>query len=219
MVEAVRGDGNPHRISFAYSHRDQPKRSSNGYVGRFSVPFDNTIKKIFQADTNLPLFANRIGGVGYWRSIQSEAEFQTIQNWVQHQGTRIFLRDCLDLSIALDQNLQDNQSGKYTDLGNLENSAKTDQNPIAIAIAKLVECYVAAIQDLPYYRDANFVAAVPPRPGKPFDLPTELTKRIALELGKTDLTHCFKFGTEKGTVKDLPVDEKWEAWEKNQSVV
>jgi hypothetical protein len=201
----------PRRIVFAYIHSDQPRRTERkdvSFVGSFSVPFPDSVRLIFEADTGLRLF---VGQYGYWRSIFSEEEFSRIAEWVKSQGTRIFLRDCLDISIALDQNLVDNKSGQYTALGKLESAAKNE--PDENALAALVEHYCDAITNLSGYRDSKYIAAVPPRPDKLYDLPFTLAQRIAKRLGLENLTLNFNFQNTKGTVKALSVTEKWGAWE------
>jgi hypothetical protein len=208
-IAEIRGREGAHRISFAYAHKNQPKRSPAPNAGAFSLPFGETILPIFGEDTGLELYLGN--SQGYWRSIKSEAEFTIIETWVKRQGTRHFLRDCLDLSVALDQNLIDNTSGQYTELGSLEARAKT--TPDEDAISRLTARYVEAIRDLPFYRDAPYIAAVPPRPGKVYDLPSVLADRIAKELGITDLTSHFSFANGKGPIKELSLDKKWDAWE------
>ncbi|MBF0562197.1 MAG: hypothetical protein HQL37_09285 [Alphaproteobacteria bacterium] len=210
-VAAKRSLEGAHRISFAYTHKDQPKRSKcTKYVGNFSVPFKETVQRIFTADTRLSLFHNSNYG-NFWRSIKFEDEFNRIQAWVKRQGTRHFLRDCLDLSVALDLNLTDNQSGQYTPLGALEARAK--EQPDEDAINQLVAYYLEAITNLPFFRDAKCVAGVPPRPDKLYDLPSTLASQIAKQSDRQDLTNLFRYTGEKGTVKTLAVDKKWDAWE------
>lgn len=200
----------PRRISFAYAHKNQPKRSSGpGYVGSFTVPFSETIGEIFQTDTDFQLYVSNYGG--YWISIRSEEDFTAIEAWAQRQGTRVFLRDCLDLSVALDQNFTDNVNGQYTTVGALEARAKTA--PDQDALNQLTDRFVAAIRDLPGYRNAPLIAAVPPRPDKSYDLPSALAQRISGALGITDLTQRFVYAGQKRTVKDCTVDEKWQAWQ------
>jgi hypothetical protein len=147
----------------------------------------------------LKLFPSKTGG-GVWRSIRSEEEFGVILAWKQRQGTRIFLRDCLDLCVALDQNLVDNCSGQYTELGAAESQAKS--YPCEGTMACLVQHYIAAIRDMPFYREAKHIAAVPPRPGKRYDLPSTLASRIACALGLEDLTPRFTF---KGTMEAIKI--------------
>lgn len=203
-VEQARS-ASPRRISFAYAHSEQPKRLSNqGDVGRFAIPFGETIASIFTADTGIHLYDSKFGGL--WRAIKTEAEFQAIQTWKERQGTRIFLRDCLDLSMALDQNFTDTESGLYTTLGALEARAK--ETPDEEAIAGLVEHLAAAIRDLPHYRDTNLIAAVPPRPGKVYDLPTRLASQLGATVGLEDLTGHFAFTGNREAIKSLEVERK-----------
>lgn len=209
-VEAKRNQP-PHRICFATTHANQPKRSASGYVGAFNVPFFDTVGKIFEQDTGLELFESKGQYGGYWRSIQTEEEFEQIVAWKKRQGTRLFLRDCLDLSVAMDTNFTDNQSMGYTVLGRHEALAKSDQDEASIQV--LVDHYVEAIADLPGYCDAKVICAVPGRPGKAFDLPTILAQRIAEARSLTDVTERFSFTGTKDSIKALGVDQKWEAWE------
>jgi hypothetical protein len=205
----------PRRIAFAYTHSDQPKRTDRegvSYVGSFSVPFLESVGTIFTVDTGLRLFPSKVSG-GFWHSIRSEQDFEKIEKWVKSQGTRIFLRDCLDISIALDQNLTDNVSGQYTVLGKLESAAKNE--PDEDTLSALMGHYCTAITNLPGYRDAKYIAAVPPRPDKLYDLPFTLAQRIANRLGLENLTLNFNFQNTKGTVKALSVSEKWGAWEQS----
>ena len=112
----------------------------------------------------------------------------------------------------MDQNLVDNTSGQYTTLGALEAAAKEEPNEQAITA--LVELYCQAIKNLACYRSAKLIAAVPPRPGKPYDLPSTLARKIAKRLELENLTVDFNFTDTKGSVKSLGLAEKWAAWEK-----
>lgn len=150
-----------------------------------------------------------------WRPIESMEEFERVKAWVQAQGTRVFLRDCLTSSIALDMNLIDAGGGPggHTTLGAFESRAKTA--PDEEALAALTDAFCAAIRDLPRYREAALIAAVPPRPGKTYDLPQTLAARIAAALSITDITSRFAFAAAKGTVETAAVEDKWAEWEKS----
>ena len=213
--EACRTDGRARRICFQTTHAGEPKRSKPPYVGTFNVPFFDTIGRSFAAGTNAELFPNRNFTGSYWRSIQEEAEFERIEAWVKRQGSRVFLRDCLDMSVALGMNIAQGEGGLegHTRLGALEARAKAA--PDEAAIAELVTAFVDTIRDLPGYREAKLIAAVPPRPGKPYDLPSVLAARVAAALSLTDVTERFHFAQPKGTVKEARVEEKWAAWEQS----
>jgi predicted amidophosphoribosyltransferase len=143
-----------------------------------------------------------------WRSVHDEAEFTRIQEWISAQGSRKFLRNCLDLSIALDYNIANIENGQYTDIGALEHRAKSICD--AEAVACLSSVCIETIQGLPYYRDAELIVAVPPMSGKPFDLPSQVAASVSARLTKKDLTYHFVLDHEKQTsLKDAPIEEKW----------
>lgn len=78
-------------------------------------------------------------------------------------------------------------------------------------IEKLVAVARSRIESLPYYRDADAICAVPPRPGKGFDLPTEVVERLANVLDIPDLTPQLQWKGAKPSLKETPFEEKWDA--------
>jgi hypothetical protein len=202
------------RICFQTTHSREPKRSEHPYIGTFNIPFLNTIKEVYDAGCGLGLIPNQNPQGGYWRSIQNENEFQRIKAWVDHQGSRVFLRDCLDMSLALGMNiaLEEGAPPAHTELGDLESRAKNSADPAAIAA--LEDRFAATIAELPRYRDAKLIAAIPPSPGKTYDFPSVLVGRLAERLGLQDITSRFQFAEPKGSVKSTKLEDKWETWAK-----
>jgi phosphoribosylpyrophosphate synthetase len=198
----------PRRRCFA-NHSGIQMAKRNGSKS-FSVKFEETIRPIYEAMTGYQLHHN-VKYNNYWHYIDDDEDLTKIQQWESSQGDRVFLRDCLSLSIALGINFPDNQSHERTELGELEHRAKKhgDKN----AIKDLASRAITTIGELPFYRDADFVAAVPPRPDKGFDLPTAIAKLVAVRTEKRDITPDFKFGNTKGSLKELALDEKWAAWQ------
>jgi len=198
----------PRRRCFA-DHSGIQMAKKNGSKS-FSVKFEETILPIYEAMTGCrlhhsPQYSN------YWHSIDDDDDLVMIQRWESSQGSRVFLRDCLSLSVALGINFPDNNSHNHTELGELEHRAK--QHRDKDAIKELAMRAIATINELPFYKDADFVAAVPPRPDKEFDLPTWIAKLVAVATKKPDITPYFKFGNTKGSVKEVALDKKWAAWE------
>ncbi len=213
---AISTDGRARRICFATVHVNQPKRGTKpGFAGTFNVPFRETIGNIFETECGLTLYPNPNEFGGFWRSIRTEEECQHVEAWARQQGTRLFLRDCLDLSTALGMNIRQSDEGweGYTDLGHLESRAKQtlDEN----AVRNLTALFVDTIRALPFYRDARMIAAVPAHPSKTYDLPRELASCIARDLALADVTNRFSFAGAKAAVKNSPLAEKWEAWERS----
>lgn len=132
----------------------------------------------------------------------------------QNQGSLIYLRDCLSLSIALDKNLTDNISGQYTEIGLLESDGKNNRDQTAIQ--KLADGVSELIQYLPFYKEADLICAVPPSPNKEFDLPSAIVSIVSAKVEKPDITSGFVFNGEKSSVKTFTLDEKWNVWEAAQ---
>jgi len=214
--ERCRHDGPAHRICFARAHGNQPKHTDRyGGVGVLGLPFAHGIADLLKVGCRLqqpPRFNEN--GSPWWR-IGTEEEFRTIHAWARAQGTRVFLRDCLDQSVALDVNLLGGEHGPdgHTVTGDLERRAKLNGDPDAIA--QLVGAMCATVRDLPYFKAARHVAGVPAPPGKPRHLPAILADGIARTLGIRNLTDLFAFDGPKDSIKALPVGQKWAAWERS----
>lgn len=198
----------PRRRCFA-DHSGIQMAKKNGSKS-FSVKFEETIRPIYEAMTGCQLH-HSVNFSNYWHSIGDDEDLTKIQQWESSQGDRVFLRDCLSLSIALGINFPDNQSHDRTELGELEHRAK--QHRDEEAIKELASRTITTINELPFYQEADLVAAVPPRPDKEFDLPARIAKLVAVATRKPDITLDFKFGNTKGSLKEVALDEKWAAWE------
>jgi phosphoribosylpyrophosphate synthetase len=174
----------------------------------FSVSVESA-KKIFESQTGQSLDYNPKFDK-YFKYVNKE-EIDHIEKWEKNQGCRVFLRDCLSLSIALDFNLIDSTSGKYTKIGDLERNGKhnKDQN----SINQIADIVAQTINDMPYYKDADLICSVPPRPDKDFDLPSSVTSLVSAKVGKPDVTNSFVFKGKKSSVKTSTFDEKWNVWE------
>lgn len=210
LVEQIAHDGEAKRIHFRTSHANALKRNEGAaWVGSFSVPFSDTIDPLFREGTGLHLTPSK-NYSGSWVSIKNESDFAKIENWTANQGTRVFLRDSLALSIAIDFNFL--EESQYTVVGELEMRAKklADKNAL---IDLQTRCF-EAIKELPFYSEADFIAAVPPRPGKGYDLPTCLARGVAETTGAYDLTSLFGWVGDKGSLKDEAVSDKWDRLEK-----
>ena len=180
------------------------------YFGRIYVPFGDGFNRICPVDLFPNVFA-RCRKEAYWRRIRYEAEFDEIAAWVKRQGSRVFLRDCLYTSVALSPNFS---GGMRTKIGELEYQAKWRSN--SAATSELAERCVGAIKDLFNDKDVDQICAVPLTPGKRFSLPSRVAKIVSRRLGKGDITADFRFWGEKGSLKNVKLDEKWGVLDKAQ---
>lgn len=202
------------------AHNQEPRRKcfadNSGVQKRkarptFSVAIESA-KKVFEAQTGLELRESQEHR-NYWRFVSPE-EIGTVEQWERNQGSLIYLRDCMSLSVALDSNLTDNTSGQYTAMGALEHNGKHNRDKNAIN--QLADTVSQVIQYLPYYKDADLICSVPPRPDKDFDLPSNVTSLVSAKVGKPNVTGGFVFSGQKSSVKSSTFDEKWNVWEEAQ---
>ena len=212
-VERMR-ERKPKRIYFERPHgphASQPKETPDSEsFGTFNVPFGAGFKRI----SPFELFPNQYSLYHkdpYWRRIWTKPEFDEIDAWVEHQGSRVFLRDCLYVSVALSLN-RDENTGKKTKIGLLVYRAKRYSNwPKAQELAG--HC-VNAISNLHHYMTADLICAVPPTPSKSFDLPSEVASIVSGRLGKDNITGNFCFGAEKKKpLKKARLYQKWASWD------
>jgi hypothetical protein len=148
----------------------------------------------------------------FWHYISNEKELDIVEQWEKSQGARVFLRDCLPLSIALSEYSTDPAEKKLTRVGQLESSAKYQRNQDALD--ELAKLSAETISSLPYYCDAPIVCAVAARSDKEFDLPKEIAKRVAKATDKKNASDSFVINGDKPSLKHLPLQEKWVALEK-----
>jgi len=177
----------------------------------FSVKFYESVGPIYEAMTRSSLqYSYQFDN--FWHFLNSETEIQATEKWTQAQGNRVFLRDCLSCSIALSLNMKEVETGERTECGELEYRAKSHE--CEVSTNALVDLLSATIKELPLYNNTRLIAAVPARPGKTTrDLPAVLASRLATKLGLTDLTSHFIYGGPKDQLKEMPLAERWVAWE------
>ena len=159
-------------------------------------------KKIFEYQTKLKLWPSIFKRGNYWRYVNGE-EIDKIEDWMKKQGTLVYLRDCLSLSIALSIN--------HTPTGLLRYKAKRlqDEN----SIHELVDMVEQRIRDLPYYQSADLICSVPPSSGKNFHLPDRIASLLDEKIDKQVVIECFVFDGIKLPIKDVPFSERWQNWE------
>jgi hypothetical protein len=182
----------------------------------FRPPFAESIKLVFEADTGIQLRHGQ--EPDNWYCYLDENQLLSVQNWQTLQGSRVFLRDCLSCSIALDHNFVPASAPQsYTQIGQLEHDAKKYRDEAAIR--QLVDLYCEEILGLPSYADASVISAVPARAGKDFDLPTILAARIAERFDLADVTPYFTYMGSKGQLKETKYEERWKRLEEAQLVM
>ena len=159
----IADDGNAKRIHFATSHAQALRLDAQGPAyGWLNLPFCNTIEPLLKQEVgkDFMMFSNRATAKKY-RRINSEAEYLKIQAFIEKYKNVVFLRDCLDLSISLSMNMS--EPGVRTELGDLEHKIKYKSNEINYgeSISKITKYFQEALGSLPYFKNADYICAVP----------------------------------------------------------
>ncbi len=168
VIRAFIDDENPKRINFASHHSNALRRSDkDNIVGRIVLPFEETIEPIARhcLGMNRFLFPSKFGN-SFYRQIYSEEEYARIASFVEQVSDVVFLRDTLDLSIAL--SMHETELGVRTALGEYEYQVKYQQgnknttDDLAALTAELQH----RLDELPFFKLADYVCALPS--SKPF---------------------------------------------------
>lgn len=203
----------PKRICFNSTHKNALKRSQDrSWVGVFNIPFLNSIYPILHKETNIILTRSKYG---YWVPLKTESEYNIIANFVENKRELVFLKDTLALSIALAENFD--QNNQRTEIGYLENHAKYwgDEE----AMKRLSYILIETINTLPYYKDVEYFCAVPSSDNNESNLPTNIVEYLSEDYRITNITPHLRWRNEKGKLKELPKDAKWEALEEADLIV
>lgn len=207
-IETFLNDNITKRIHFATSHADALKPPSAKYeFGKIQLPFQETINPIMSSILNHSvgkyLFTSQYDG--YWRRFSSEKDYKNCTNFIKEYEQTVFLRDTLDLSIALSMNMFNDE--ERTEIGELEYQAKFKDNKKAEN--HLVEITQDWLKKLPYYSVVDAICAMPCSDPRIPSLP----RRIADNLqGFENLSSSVHWNNKNRKLKDIgTIEEKLEA--------
>ena len=210
-VENVKNDEIAHRIHFATSHSNSLRRKEgNSFIGRFKVPFSNTVAPFFKNVTGLSLYPNKRFG-GLWHSIKNENDFEIISDFITKFKNVVFLRDTLALSMSL--NFNKDEFGDRTRVGILLFKAKYHCDDKAIDI--LVKGMPKKVEKLPFYCDADVVCAVPSSHGFLKEIAASISHNFEME----NISDEVFWENKKTGLKNLPIEEKWNKLEESNLIV
>lgn len=153
------------RINFATTHKHALKLDSrdNNVIGWLNLPFMDTVG---------PIMKREIGGhYNYlfpkgesrkcYRRFDDQDDFDRCKAFIQKYNDFVFLRDNLDLSIALSMN--EIEPGNKTELGEHEYWAKYHTNSLeGVRSIEAISTHLqAALEQLPFFRLADYICCVP----------------------------------------------------------
>lgn len=203
-IRAVVEGDDTRRIAFASSHAGALKKT-DGNHGKIVLPFNDTIGAFIHAEIgrDVNLFSSKFRG--FWRAINSEEEFERFEAFIEKYRDVVFLRDNLDLSIALSMNFEDDE--EHTEIGDLEYRAKFQND--AVAEAELSKRCAEWIERLPYYKHARYICAVPGERGVK-NLPARIVSTLDA-FGFDDISQHVYWQNKTRKIKNAEsVDEKLE---------
>jgi hypothetical protein len=165
-------DKSTKRINFATTHASALKQNENNVGGKITLPFTDTIEPIIKQKLSTKLFTSNFGGI--WKALNTEKEYEQFKNFVSEYNEIVFLRDLLDLSLTLSMNFDDEET--HTEIGELEVKAKFDH--VEEAESKLVEICKSWIRELPYYKNVDYICAMPDSDTTKKGLPHRIVEKI-----------------------------------------
>lgn len=205
ILRAFIDDENPKRINFASHHSNALRKSTTpAIVGRIVLPFDDTIESIARNCMGMDrfLFPSRFGN-SFYRQIHNEAEYSQIASFIEQFRDLVFLRDTLDLSVAL--SMHETGPGVRTMLGEHEYQVKyrSDSDDAAEHLAALTAVVQQRLAELPFFRLSDYVCAIPS--SKPF-----VRQIIASLVGFTftDISSQISWDNKDGSLKNIETAEE-----------
>ncbi|MCY4779085.1 hypothetical protein ORI89_05450 [Sphingobacterium sp. UT-1RO-CII-1] len=203
-IETFLEDKATKRIHFATTHSNALKPPKDTYHGTIQIPFTQTIEQIIVHkigdEVNKYFFDSQKGG--YWRGFKSKNEYEKCESFIKEYNHIVFLRDTLDLSLALSMNMLDDDS--RTEIGELEYQAKYKNNEASER--EIVDLVKDWLNKLPYYDVADTICAMPcTNPTNP-----GLPRRIVDKIEKYEnISAAIQWNNKNKSLKELgSIEEK-----------
>lgn len=201
------------RINFASSHANALKKAEPD-GGKITLPFSDTIQPIIEnkLGADKRLFPSQYGGI--WRGIHTNEEYAEFEEFKNKYDDIVFLRDNLDLSIALSMNYEGDER---TEIGELEYQAKFNNDESAEE--ELIDKCKEWIEELPFYKHADHICAMPSSNADEESLPKRIVNSLT-DLDFTDISKQVLWSSKTRKVKDAEtIEEKLEILEESGLVI
>jgi len=206
LVEFI-SDEETKRINFAGSHAHALKKNEGGIGGLINLPFKDTIEPILKDKLGTDLFNSKYG---VWRGIKTDEEYARFEAFVHEYKDIVFLRDNLDLSLALSMNFDGDE---HTPIGELEYQAKFHNNKEAEA--ELIGVCNEWIDKFPFLKEADYICAMPGSSAATESLPHRIVSNLE-GFDFEDISDLVTWTSKKRSVKDAEsAEEKLEILEES----
>lgn len=152
----------PRRIHFASTHRKALREVDDGseVLAWLNLPFRDTVGVLLSHLAGATLYERRTGK-GVCCPIKNADQLDLVKSFVERFKDIVFLRDNLDLSAALSMNMEEDGASR-TELGECECQVKYHGLGCGSEeFVKLHEALCEWLEELPFYKDADYICAVP----------------------------------------------------------
>ena len=152
------------RICFGSTHSGALKSTSNeGEVKAWlNLPFADTIKVMIErkVGNGVTLYEKKNGN-GYCFPAKNDETVKAIEEFIKKYQDMVFLCDNLDMSVAI--SMHETEPGKRTAIGEAEYQMKynSDKKDTSAERAVLLDMLRTTLDDMPYYKDADYICAIP----------------------------------------------------------
>lgn len=168
-----------------------------------TVPFADSIGTILKEQTGIAL---RKSSKGKYYSKLSAEEYRKASMFIKSHADVVFLRDLLDVSVALSLNFEDDCK-THTPIGRLEKNAKYDNSDKDLEnLADIVDDFIG---NNPPYKDADLICAVPPTNMGEDNLPMKVIGKLKQFIGN-DISNCVEWTSKTESLKNADGADKME---------
>lgn len=170
-IRELEADEKAKRICFSRIQTHALWKTSEG-EDMVTVPFGESIGTLLKDRTGVALRKSSKGN--YYQKL-SEEQKEKVAAFINENADVVFLRDLLDVSVALSLNFEDDRE-THTPIGELEKNAKYDGDEAAVEkLAAMVDDFINSNVT---YKAADCVCAVPPtNPGEE-NLPNKIVSML-----------------------------------------
>lgn len=181
--------------------------SGTPYRMFFNIPFGESIRPVFEKETGLSFEKSQYG---LRVPLCTEEQCSSAAHFKEKYLERVFLRDTLDLSMALSMNSENGCS--KTGIGDLEYQAKYGKSHGAVCcLARIIGKF---IRETPFYRDVPFICAVPSSDPSEKNLPNKIACILERDSHLKNISSYLCWNKGKGSLKNLEFEKKWKMLDK-----
>lgn len=178
--EAIRvfaADTNVKRICFSRIQTHALWKTDEG-EDMITLPFGDSVGLLLKEQTGIVLRKSSKGN--FYKKLTPE-EYEQAKKFVDSYANVVFLRDLLDVSVALSLNFESDGETR-THIGQLEKNAKYDNDEKAVdELAAIVDEFIC---NNPLYANADYLCAVPSSKVGERNLPIRILERLRNFKGK-----------------------------------